>query len=254
MFNASYSDVAHSITSNGFAIIPNAIGQAARLLDLLLVAPLKHSAFTTKEFAASQKRKGDTVLLHVPYLASDFTELISSLGLIEYIEEVSMRVNQWSGREFYYVSQYTARNPTRALPMHRDTFWPFREQAEFFQILIPLENVSISNCTQYLPGSHLKDNPNLAVEPKDLICSSGDVVILDSRLYHGSKQISVNSTESRWMLILTLSPWWIRPIANYIGVSHDGTKPPYPSHLSVMYGSQFRCPSLGDEFVNIAPS
>ena len=124
----------NNLKTNGFIVLDDVINQdfLVHLLKPLLEAPKCFSAFCTEEFASSEKRAGDTVLLHIPYLHKIYTDLVAQLGIVDFISNAAKKVNGWQTHQPYYISQYTARNPTQKLPLHRDTFWPYRDQAEFF--------------------------------------------------------------------------------------------------------------------------
>jgi hypothetical protein len=100
-----------------------------------------------------------------------------------------------------------------SLPLHIDSFIPSSgSHAWAVQVAFILEDQSIENgCTVFVPGSHLFDRyanqdamaSAVPVEPK-----RGDLVIWDSRIWHGTK--GNLSTKSRWAFIGTFTRWWIK--------------------------------------------
>jgi hypothetical protein len=104
------------------------------------------------------------------------------------------------------------------LPLHIDSFIPNPGQHIWMmQVVIALEKQTLENgCTLVVPGSHrfgsyagqdwMKYTVPIESEP-------GDVVIWDSRLWHGA---SANKTQNtRWALIGTFSRWWVKQNYQY---------------------------------------
>jgi len=113
----------------------------------------------------------------------------------------------------YILRSYMARSSNIALPLHIDSFVPYVGTYVYsIQVAIILEDQSeINGSTLFVPGSH---NSGTYVEQsalKDAISSessAGDVVIWDSRIWHGASEN--NSGGTRWTLIATFVRWWIK--------------------------------------------
>lgn len=113
----------------------------------------------------------------------------------------------------YILRSFGARSSNAALPLHIDSFIPYSgNDVIVMQYAIVLEDQYQDNgCTIVVPGSHksgqyanqdaLKDA--IPIEPK-----AGDVVIWDSRLWHGTTTNKTNNT--RWAVIATFCRWWIK--------------------------------------------
>lgn len=99
------------------------------------------------------------------------------------------------------------------MPLHIDSFIPNNgDYIWMMQVSIILEPQNqINGCTVVIPGSHKFGE----YAPQDwfkyaspVISEPGDVVIWDSRLWHGAYE---NQTENtRWALIGTFGRWWIK--------------------------------------------
>ena len=79
------------------------------------------------------------------------------------------------------------------------------------QFVFVLNSMDEDNgCTVVVPGSHLsgKYTDRDIEEKKSLIANAGDLVMWDSRLWHGTKE-NKNNTD-RWALIATLTQWWVK--------------------------------------------
>ena len=113
----------------------------------------------------------------------------------------------------YYLHYYNARSSGSALDLHIDSHIPFPgERAIVMQMAFLLDDPHEENgCTVVVPGSHLSgeftDRELKNVKP--VVAEAGDVVLWDSRLWHGT--LKNESGQSRWSLIATWGMWWIKP-------------------------------------------
>ena len=113
----------------------------------------------------------------------------------------------------YILSYYNARSSGNKLDLHIDSIIPFlsNQKTNAIQVAILLEDSTIDNgCTVVVPGSHTSGRytDREFSNTKPLTGKAGDLIIWDSRLWHGTL---VNKTkESRWVLIATMSQWWCK--------------------------------------------
>jgi hypothetical protein len=99
------------------------------------------------------------------------------------------------------------------MPLHIDSFIPNPGMhITLIQSAIVLENQNKENgCTLAVPGSHqfgryaTQDWVKYAAPIES---QAGDVVMWDSRLWHGAYGNSTNN--SRWSVIATFSRWWVK--------------------------------------------
>jgi len=113
----------------------------------------------------------------------------------------------------YILRSYLARSSNEALPLHIDSFVPYIGPHVFImQMSIILEDQNETNgCTVVVPGSHQNGEYVSQSALKDAIpieSQAGDVVIWDSRLWHGAKENA--SEKTRWAIIATFCRWWIK--------------------------------------------
>lgn len=112
----------------------------------------------------------------------------------------------------YILSYYNARSSGGALDLHIDSHLPaITNWIWAMQIAFILEEQSENNgCTVVVPGSHqsgrFTDRGLLDVKP--ILSNPGDLVIWDSRLWHGT--LENKTKQSRWALIATFTSWWIK--------------------------------------------
>ncbi len=113
----------------------------------------------------------------------------------------------------YILSYYNARSSGNKLEMHIDSHIPFLSDQKIngMQVVILVEDSTIDNgCTVVVPGSHNSGRytDREFCNTKPLTGKAGDLIIWDSRLWHGTLE---NKTgKSRWALIATLSQWWCK--------------------------------------------
>lgn len=113
----------------------------------------------------------------------------------------------------YILRSLVARSTNKITPMHIDSFIPYlSEHVLIMQYSIILEDQTTDNgCTVVVPGSHLSGEYTTQEAFKDAVpieSEAGDVVMWDSRLWHGTPE---NHTEgTRWALIATFCRWWIK--------------------------------------------
>ncbi len=99
------------------------------------------------------------------------------------------------------------------LPLHIDSFIPSSGATCFAcQAALVLEDQTPERgCTVVVPGSHLFDryaDQGAMADAVPLPTTAGDVVIWDSRLWHGA--LGNTTGQSRWSLIGTFVRWWIK--------------------------------------------
>lgn len=112
----------------------------------------------------------------------------------------------------YILSYYTARSSGPKLELHADTAIPSPGPfTSTMQIVFPLESFTKKNgCTIVVPGSHKSIGyvDRSLKKVTHLECDPGDLVVWDSRIWHGTDDNISGST--RWALIATLTCWWVK--------------------------------------------
>ncbi len=113
----------------------------------------------------------------------------------------------------YILRAYQARSSAGALPLHIDSFIPYRGPHPIaMQASIVLEDMSAANgSTVVVPGSHESGewaNQEALKDAVPIEARAGDVVIWDSRLWHGATENT--SGRTRWAIIATFTRWWIK--------------------------------------------
>ena len=113
----------------------------------------------------------------------------------------------------YILSEFNARSSGDQLDLHIDSHMPFvtKYKTNAIQVVFFLEDSTLDNgCTIVVPGSHQsgkytdRDFPN----SKPITAKAGDLIIWDSRLWHGT--LENISKRSRWALVASLLQWWCK--------------------------------------------
>lgn len=112
----------------------------------------------------------------------------------------------------YILNYYNARSSGAKLDLHIDSHIPNPGiYTNAMQVVYVLDDMNDSNgCTVVVPGSHRSGefSDRGLVDVKSVCAKRGDLVIWDSRLWHGTRENSAKS--SRWALIATMSRWWMK--------------------------------------------
>ena len=121
-------------------------------------------------------------------------------------------------RPNYILQNLMGRSSDKQLPLHIDSFIPYLgDFTTMIQAGVILEDQSEENgCTVVIPGSHLsgKYADQSAFEKAiPVLTKAGDLVIWDSRIWHGTLPNKTNGT--RWSIIAAFSRWWIKQMFNY---------------------------------------
>ena len=116
----------------------------------------------------------------------------------------------------YIVGSSTARSSGYALDLHIDSMFPFSGSWPIsILLLFVLEEMNEKNgATVVVPGSHmsasytdrsLKDRKVISAKP-------GDLVLIDSRTWHGTLENKTN--RSRWLINSLITQWWLKQQVN----------------------------------------
>ena len=112
----------------------------------------------------------------------------------------------------YIVNYFNARSSGLKLDLHIDCHIPFKSKKTFMmQFVFLLEESKKSNgCTIVVKGSHKsgKFSNRKSKNITYLQGSPGDLIIWDSRLWHGTTDNKLK--KSRWAIIVTFSSWFIK--------------------------------------------
>ena len=192
------------------------------MMDDAVVALLKARVENLWTLSSSQELAGrperdskDKVVYNLQNKSKEFIDILGN----SFVERMCMSLLNDEYYRFlpsdvpnYILSYYNARSSGNKLDLHIDSYVPSPGRfTNAIQIVYLLDDMDESNgCTVIVPGSHRSgeytDRGLLGVKP--VIAKAGDVVLWDSRLWHGTTENKVGS--SRWALIATLTRWWMK--------------------------------------------
>lgn len=152
----------------------------------------------------------------------------------------------------YILRSYSARDNRVAAPMHIDSFIPYQgDLAVSMQVAIVLEDQNTQNgCTTVIPGSHQNGeyvSQDEAANATPIESTAGDVVIWDSRIWHGTLENRTGA--SRWSLIATFVRWWVKQGYDITGKLPQAIYEQLTDNEKAILG--FCSIPLGDEFAGI---
>jgi hypothetical protein len=166
-----------------------------------------------------ERDSNDKIIYNVHNYSKNFIEILS-IPIIELIAKKYLNDPYYrylpEDVPNYILNYYNARSSGGALDLHIDSHVPFPgDKTYMMQFVFLLEDSSEDNgCTVVVPGSHKsgKYSNRSLNQVKPVTGRAGDLIIWDSRLWHGTLRNS--SGRSRWALVATLSTWWIKQTMN----------------------------------------
>jgi len=112
----------------------------------------------------------------------------------------------------FILGYYNARMSGDKLDLHIDSNVPSSGRwCIAMQVSFLLDDMDESNgCTIVVPGSHRSDefSDRSFEQVVPIVARAGDVVIWDSRVWHGTRENTKGA--SRWALVATMTRWWIK--------------------------------------------
>lgn len=116
----------------------------------------------------------------------------------------------------YILQNFNARSSGNALELHIDSRIPgYRGKPWSMQVGFVLNQMTEENgCSIVVPGSHLSGRytDRELDDVKSLYAGPGDLVMWDSRLWHGTKDNTDGS--ERWALFASFCMWWMKQDVN----------------------------------------
>jgi Phytanoyl-CoA dioxygenase (PhyH) len=195
---------------------------ATEFLDVRLVNSLKERVSGLWEDIRREKYSGrpdrdndDRLVYNLQNKHKSFIDLLSE----SFVEQICIaKLNDEFYRFIppdhpnYILNYYNARSSGAKLELHIDSQIPNPGRfASAMQFAFLLDGMDESNgCTVVVPGSHRSgeytDRGLANVKP--IVAKAGDLVIWDSRLWHGTRENTAGA--SRWALIATFTRWWMK--------------------------------------------
>lgn len=206
----------NSILDKGYAILPNKLDDQ-QIFDFLTCCKLEFENSSLNEKDIPFLNKNTPVVYNLQNKNIDIIKYLLNEKEIEEIliyflnDKYYKQIPQ--NQPNYILRAVGARSSNIELPLHIDSFIPFiGDELIAMQVSIVLEDQTIENgCTILIPGSHKFGeyaNQNEKDKCVSITPKKGDIVIWDSRIWHGAHANKSNST--RWAVIATFTRWWVK--------------------------------------------
>lgn len=216
----SASEVESAITRIeylGYAVIPGVLSKELTQRLLEKVKKLFGNANPVGENpGVPTNQLNDKYVYHLQYKDSDFLSILTDENLLELVKPFlnDPYYTQLAPDQFnFLLAYYNARSSVDPLKLHIDNYIPTGGyHPNSMQIVFSLNGQNAQNgATTVVPGSHnMQKYPDRKAQGIEQVleCDPGDVIVWDSRLWHGALE---NVTRAdRWSLVATFRPWWAK--------------------------------------------
>ena len=216
----SASEVESAITRIeylGYAVIPGVLSKELTQRILEKVKKLFGNANPVGENpGVPTNQLNDKYVYHLQYKDSDFLSILTDENLLELVKPFlnDPYYTQLAPDQFnFLLAYYNARSSVDPLKLHIDNYIPTGGyHPNSMQIVFSLNGQNAQNgATTVVPGSHnMQKDPDRKAQGIEQVleCDPGDVIVWDSRLWHGALE---NVTRAdRWSLVATFRPWWAK--------------------------------------------
>jgi len=215
--NIEKNDIIRNIKIYGFSLIKQLLNKEQKTFLLRKVKEIYSRSSTPINILKGLPKRDlrDLRIYNLPQRDKVFIDLITNKEfekiLIPLINDPYYRFLPKSVPN-YILNSFSARSSGYALDLHIDSMFPFQGNYPIsILVLIVLENMNEENgCTLVVPGSHQSGmyTDRSLKEKKLIIAEAGDVLMIDSRTWHGTTENKTKS--SRWLINAMYSQWWLK--------------------------------------------
>lgn len=205
------------IAEDGYCVLRNVYQQDQVKRALILVKAGYEQTRNTQSSAVPFLNRNQPIVYNLQNKDHYFLEMLFSCELLEKLF-VRFLNDPWykqipTGEPNYIMRSFLARSSKDPLPLHIDSFIPYKgPHVISMQVAILLEESTVANgCTVFVPRSHQAGEYVEQKALRDAIPiegKPGDAVIWDSRLWHGANAGTSDGT--RWAIIATFARWWLK--------------------------------------------
>jgi hypothetical protein len=210
------------LSSQGFIKVENLIKPkiTKKILDLIKKIYTKAGKSTKNYKGLPERDSKDLRIYNLPKRDKIFCDLISDIQLEKILKpNLNDKYYQWLPQKLpnYILGGFNGRSSGYKLDLHIDSIIPFKGyHPSSYVVLFVLEKMNKNNgATILVPKSHLSgkytDRSTKSIKVIDAV--PGDVLILDSRTWHGTTENSTN--KSRWLINAVFTGWWIKQQINF---------------------------------------
>lgn len=217
MRNLEYSEILTAISEVrllGYTIIKSVLEQ--EIIDELLDIILNYQT-TGAGKGVSKNQATDKYVYHLQYKSKKFLDIITEwhggLDIIKPFLQDPYYLQLPKDAYNFLLAYYNARSSNEILPLHIDNYVPSTgSYPNSMQIVYSLNGQREENgATIIVPGSHMSGKwPDRTLNniAQTIVCDPGDVIIWDSRVWHGALKNKIGA--DRWSLVATFRPWFMK--------------------------------------------
>lgn len=215
--------ISREIQVYGFCLVKKLITTSAKKVLLKKVIKYFNEGVTdTSKFKGLPKRdRKDLRVYNLPHKDKIFIDLITDKQIDKILKPL---INDKYYRFLpdnvpnYILNSFNARSSGHSLDLHIDSMLPFQGNFPISILtLFVLEDMNEKNgATVVVPGTHQsgkytdRDLRNVKV----IEAQAGDVLFMDSRTWHGTKENKTN--KSRWLINALFSQWWLKQQIDFV--------------------------------------
>ena len=203
------------IEQNGYCIIKNFL-KKKKVAKLLALVEKNYIKSKKKKYKGIPSRDiNDKILYNLQNKDYNFIKVLSDRRVVfiakHFLNDPYYRFLK-NNKPNYILNYFNARSSGNKLDLHIDSWMPYLgKQIYMMQFVFLLEDsTSLNGCTTVVKRSHKsgKYTNRKSKYTQNLIGKAGDLIIWDSRLWHGT--LPNYGKSSRWAIVSTLSSWWVK--------------------------------------------
>ena len=203
------------IEKNGYCVIKNFLNKQS-VSKILKKVSYYYKLNKNKKYNGTPKRDyEDKILYNLQNKDYDFIKILTHKKITEiakyFLNDQFYRFLS-NDKPNFILNYFNARSSGKKLDLHIDSWIPYSgKKTHMMQFVFLLEDSTPTNgCTVVVKGSHKsgKFTNRQCKKIINLTGRAGDLIIWDSRLWHGTLENYDKS--SRWAIVTTLSSWWVK--------------------------------------------
>jgi len=217
ILNDELNQIKSDLINSGFKVVRNFLDNNT-ISELKKIIEGKYNENIESKISYKgipERDSKDRMVYSLQNLDKKFIDLISSTEiesiLIPFLNDKYYRFIP-EEEPNYILNYFNARSSGNKLDLHIDSHIPYvGEHIFMMQVVFLLEKSTIDNgCTIVVTGSHNsgKYTDRSIEKVTSLEGEPGDMIIWDSRLWHGTTENITSNT--RWAIVSTFSQWWIK--------------------------------------------
>jgi ectoine hydroxylase-related dioxygenase (phytanoyl-CoA dioxygenase family) len=203
------------IEKNGYCVVKNYLTKM-QVKKLLLTVNFYYKKNKKIKYRGVPKRDNeDKILYNLQNKDYVFIKILSDKRIIKiakyFLDDPYYRFLP-KEKSNYILSYFNARSSGEKLDLHIDSRIPYTgKKTHMMQFVFLLEDsTNMNGCTTVVKASHKsgKYTNRKSKKIQNLTGKAGDLIIWDSRLWHGT--LANYNKSSRWAIVTTLSSWWVK--------------------------------------------